>query len=633
MRAGAFNKVLLRVTVLSWTAVALSAQQPFTHSDAQQFLTTYCQACHQGSSGAAGFRIEDVSAIASFETEASDWGKLIQRVENGEMPPMGAAAPDLDTRERFTQWAQETLHASACSMGITPGRHSIRRLNRDEYAATIRDLFELHLDVAELLPVDGAGGEGFDNAAETLFLSPLHSEKYIEVAKLTVDFAAKEFKSREKIFVAAPGPDTAPEQAAREILGSFLPRAYRRPVEASEVESYVDLFSAATAQGQDFEPAILFAIRSVLVSPKFLFHYEPLNESSNEQLLDQYSIASRLSYFLWGGMPDELLFDVAAAGRLHDPEVVKPLISLMLRNDRALTFAERFVEQWLRTRALEGDKAPDAELFPRYQVDEELRADIRLQPVFFFREVFKENHSLLSFLDSDSTIMTGTLAKHFGLKLEMQQSKDPRWMELPVGSNRGGLLGMPAVLAVSSYPYRTSPVLRGAWVLDSILGTPPPPPPPNVPALDEQHEAVTPRTMRELLTQHRENPVCASCHARIDPLGFALENYDSLGRWRDDHAGTPLDASAELSDGTQFYGPEGLRTALLERKDLFIRNLTRKMLGYALGRGLTLRDSCTVDEIVTKVKADDYSARTLIEEVVLSTPFLYQEGSASEVAP
>lgn len=609
-----------------------TAQEPFGLGDSQEFLTTYCQACHQGPSGAAGFRIEDVATLESFQTEAADWGKLILRVENGEMPPMGSPAVELDEREQFTQWAKKSLHTAACSMGVTAGRRLIRRLNRDEYAATIRDLFELHLDVAELLPVDGAGGEGFDNAAETLFLSPLHSEKYIEVAKLTVDFAAKEFKSRERIFVAAPGPETTPEQAARSILASFLPRAYRRPVEQSEIESYLDLYRAAIDQGQDFEPAILFAIRSVLVSPKFLFHYEPLNDSAEEQLLDQYSIASRLSYFLWGGMPDELLTDVAAAGRLHDPEVVKPLIGMMLRNDRALIFAERFVEQWLRTRELEGDKAPDAELFPRYQIDEELRADIRLQPVFFFREIFKENHSLLSFLDSDSTIMTGTLANHLGLKFERQQSKDPRWMELPVGSNRGGLLGMPAVLAVSSYPYRTSPVLRGAWVLDSILGTPPPPPPPNVPALEEQHNAATPKSMRELLTQHRENPVCASCHARIDPLGFALENYDSLGRWRDDYAGTPLDASAELSDGTQFHGPEGLREALMERKDLFIRNLTRKMLGYALGRGLTLQDSCTVDEIVAKVKENDYRSLTLIEEVVLSTPFLYQEGSVREVA-
>jgi hypothetical protein len=632
MRIGAFRKTARALTIGALAAASLAAQEGYSLADGQAFLAAYCQACHQGKSGAAGFHIEDVQTVESFEAQAVRWGKIVARVANGEMPPMGAPAPELDARERFTQWANESLHTAACAMGITAGRRSLRRLNRDEYAATIRDLFDLQIDVADLLPVDGAGGEGFDNAAETLFLSPLHSEKYIEVAKLTVDFASKEFKSRQKIFVAEPGPGKTPEQAATEILTSFLPRAYRRPVDQSEVESYVQLFDAAVKQGNDFEPAILFAIRSVLVSPRFLFHYEPPNNSSEEQLLDQYSIANRLSYFLWGGMPDELLTDIAAKGRLHDPEVVKPLIQVMLRNDRALTFAERFVEQWLRTRQLEDDKAPDAELFPSYQVDEELRSDIRLQPVFFFQHVFKENLSLLNFLDSDSTIITGTLAKHFGLKFELEQSKDPRWMELPPDSNRGGLLGMPAVLAVSSYPYRTSPVLRGAWVLDSILGTPPPPPPPNVPAL-EQTKRAKPSTVRELLTQHRENPVCASCHARIDPLGFALENYDSIGRWRDNQGGTDLDSSAELMDGTSFHGPDGLRAELLERKDLFIRNLTRKMLGYALGRGLTLRDSCTVDEIVAKVKQNDYSALTLIEEVALSTPFLYQQGSVPEATP
>ncbi len=632
MRIGGFSRTSGALAVGVVTAASLGAQETYSLAEGQAFLSTYCQACHGGGARAAGFRIEDIQTVESFETEATDWGKVIARVSAGEMPPQNAPAPELDARERFTQWANGSLHTAACSMGITAGRRTMRRLNRDEYAATIRDLFDLQIDVADLLPVDGAGGEGFDNAAETLFLSPLHSEKYIDVARLTVDFASKEFKSRQRIFVAEPGPGKSPEQAAREILASFLPRAYRRPVEPSDVESYVELFQAAVKQGNDFEPAILFAIRSVLVSPRFLFHYEPPNNSTEEQLLDQYAIANRLSYFLWGGMPDELLMDIAAKGRLHDPEVVRPLIQVMLRNDRSLTFAERFVEQWLRTRELEGDKAPDAELFPSYQVDEELRSDIRLQPVFFFRHVFQQNLSLLNFLDSDSTIMTGTLAEHFGLTFELEQSKDPRWVELPPNSNRGGLLGMPAVLAVSSYPYRTSPVLRGAWVLDSILGTPPPPPPPDVPAL-EQTKRAKPSTVRELLTQHRENAVCASCHARIDPLGFALENYDSIGRWRDSQGGTDLDASAELADGSKFDGPAGLRVALLERKDLFVRNLTRKMLGYALGRGLTLRDSCTVDEIVAKVKESDYSALTLIEEVVLSTPFLYQQGSAPEATP
>jgi hypothetical protein len=232
----------------------------------------------------------------------------------------------------------------------------------------------------------------------------------------------------------------------------------------------------------------------------------------------------------------------------------------------------------------------------------------------------------LNLIDSKYTIATSNLEKHFGLTLPIDKAarKQPQWVELPANSHRGGLLGMPAVLAVSSYPYRTSPVLRGAWILDAMLGTPPPPPPPNVPALEEAH-AGTPRTMRERLSQHRANPVCASCHSRIDPLGFALENYDPIGRWRDQDSGKPVDSSGQTVDGTKFTGPDEMKAVLMDRKDLFVRNLTNKMLGYALGRGLTLQDSCTVDSILTQTK-ENYKAQAWIEAIVLSVPFRYEKG-------
>jgi hypothetical protein len=307
----------------------------------------------------------------------------------------------------------------------------------------------------------------------------------------------------------------------------------------------------------------------------------------------------------------------------------------MLRNDRSVDFAQSFVEQWLHTRELSGDKAPDAKLFPDFTKDEDLRSDIRYQPILFFREVFLQNLSLTNFLDSKHSIGTRKLATHFGLKLALRpnQTSQPHWIELPENSNRGGLLGMPAVLSVSSYPYRTSPVLRGAWVLESILGTPPPPPPANVPPLEEAPAGKAPGTMKERLAQHRNNAVCASCHSRIDPFGFALENYDVTGKWRSEDGGKPIDASAELLDGTKFDGPAEMRKVLLERKDLFVRNLTNKMLGYALGRGLNIKDSCTVDAIVAKVKQNNYSAQTLLEEIVLSVPFRQQAGTPPAKEP
>ena len=590
-------------------------------AESQRFLETYCKSCHAGKTAVGGFRLEKVASPESFATAAQDWSRLALRVRNGEMPPKGSPAPELNAREELARYVEQTLRTTACASGIAPGPAPLRRLNRDEYTATVQDLLDIHLDIGHALPVDGAGGEGFDNAAETLFLSPLHSEKYMETAKLAMDFAAKEYKSRTRILVAKPGPGVTPEQAARKILQAFLPRAFRRPVTEAELLPYLSLYSAARKAGEDFEPAIFFALRGALVSPLFLFRTEPVEQ------VDNYALASRLSYFLWGSQPDELLTDLAASGKLQDPEVLRQMARRMLKHDRSWNLARRFTEQWLHTRELAGDKAPDAKLFPEYAKDEELRGDIRIQPQQFFREILVRNLSLLNLIDSDYTVGTSNFSKHFGFKLAVRAnaSKQPQWVELPKDSNRGGLLGMPAVLAVSSYPYRTSPVLRGTWILDSLLGTPPPPPPANVPPLAETAAGAAPATVRERLEKHRANAVCASCHSRIDPLGFALENYDVIGRWRTEDAGKPVDNSGEMTDGTKIQGPAQLKAALLEHKDLFVRNLTSKLLGYALGRGLTLRDSCTVDAIVAAVKAKDYSAQALIEGIVLSTPFRQKE--------
>ncbi len=622
----------IRFTLLAFMVVAAFGQ---SFGDSQRFLKQYCEKCHQDAAPAGGFRLSRVGTEASLGTDSAKWLSLTNRVKNGEMPPKGAPAPPIEEREKFESWVHGAVRAQACAAGIQPGRALIRRLNRDEYAATVRDLLDMHMDIARSLPADGAGGEGFDNAAETLFLSPLHSEKYLETAKFAMDFAAKEYKSRVRIFVAKPGPGVTPEQAVRTILKSFLPRAFRRPLVAGEEEPYVELFRAAQKQGETFDGSVLFALRGALVSPYFLFRSEAPNPGPSTRPLDDYSLASRLSYFLWGSMPDELLFDLAAQGKLRDPEVLKQMVRIMLRNDRSMGFAQSFVEQWLHTRELSGDKAPDAKLFPDLTTDEDLRSDIRYQPIMFFREIFLRDLPLDNFLDSKHTIGTRKLERHFGLKLALNanQTSQPHWVPLPENTNRGGLLGMPAVLTVSSYPYRTSPVLRGAWILEAILGTPPPTPPANVPPLEEGKPGVAPLTVRDRLAQHRTNEVCASCHSRIDPYGFALENYDVTGKWRDSEGGKKLDVSAELIDGTKFDGPAGLRKVLLDRKDLFVRHLTNKMLGYALGRGLTLQDSCAVDAIVAKVKQNNYSARTLLEEVVLSVPFRYQAGTPVNKEP
>jgi len=614
--------------------LALAAQSaPYSFRDAQHFLNSRCSGCHSGSNAAAGFDLEQIATPSTLRSEAARWNMLAVRVRNAEMPPKGAPAIPAEQREPFVKWIAESVRAAGCANTTARSAPPVRRLNREEYAATIRDLLDIQVDITSMLPADGAGGEGFDNAGETLFLSPLLSEKYMQAARFATDVAAKEYKSRERILVAHPGNGTTPEQAAREILKAFLPRAFRRPVAQDDVESYVALFRSARKLGQEFEPAIFFTVRAALVSPKFLFLSEPPNTTGDVRRLDGYSLASRLSYFLSGSMPDEFLFDLGAAGKLQDAAVIHELIPRIMRREQTMEFAKRFVDQWLRIRQLETDKAPDPKLFPEWNTDAELGSDIRLQPSLFFYEILKRDLSVLNLIDSRQTVATRKLARHMGETVKFNgDGQQPQMVDLPEGSTRGGLLGMPAVLAVSSYPYRTSPVLRGAWILESILGTPPPPPPADVPALEKQ-ATTEPKTVREMLTQHRANTVCASCHSRIDPMGFALENYDFIGRWRDQDAGKPIDNRGELPDGTVVAGPQSLKAALLERKDLFVRNLTAKMLGYALGRGLTPQDSCVVDRMVAELKENDYRAQKLVELVVLSAPFQYQDPSASKPNP
>jgi cytochrome c553 len=607
------------VAAITLTLFCAAAGPAYSPAEARQFVATYCAACHQGDSAAAGLNL---SALLSGEQAAPNrelWNRISLRVRNSEMPPPKAPAPPPEARERFAAWIDERAKSAACTASATPT--SVRRLNRNEYTATIRDLLDIHLDAGHALPADGAGGEGFDNAAETLFLSPLHAEKYLEAARLATETVLRDASARAKLLIARPGEGLTEIAAARRVLEAFLPRAFRRPVAPAELTPYLSLFSAARRSGRDYDDAIVYAVRGALVSPQFLFHIEPPS-TSPDGFIDDYALASRLSYFLWGTMPDSLLFDLAAARRLQDPEILRWQVGRMLRSPKSVEFATRFVEQWLEIRELGRTIQPDPKLFPMYG-DDELRSDIRYQPIMFFHELLVNNLSLLNLIDSKFTVATRKLQRLYGLNVAPPRANaggQPQRIELPEGSHRGGLLGMSAVLIASSYPHRTSPVLRGKWILQALLGTPPPPPPPNVPPLEEK-QGPAPKTVRERLTEHRSNPACASCHARIDPLGFALENYDPIGRWRTEDAGKPIDVSAELPDGTRIDGPDQLKAALLARKDLFLRHLTSKMLGYALGRGLTPGDACVVDDIMAQVAKEDYKAQTLVNAIVFSAPF------------
>jgi uncharacterized protein DUF1588/uncharacterized protein DUF1592/uncharacterized protein DUF1587/uncharacterized protein DUF1585/uncharacterized protein DUF1595 len=636
---------MYRYFLILLLACMAHAETPGTFENVQSVLKTYCVACHQGQRAAARIDLTKFDTSESIIQSRATWTKVLARVRGSEMPPKGSPMPDIDAREKFVSWVEGTLRQAACAAGPAPGPSLIRRLNRDEYSATIRDLLNIQISAGHALPADGAGGEGFDNAAETLFLSPIHAEKYLEAARQALDYAMKDPRAREVFLIAEPSRTVSPEQAARKILEAFLPRAFRRPVSAEETERYLALFKTAQARKEPFDESIVYALQGVLISPHFLFRRERPNPDPQPRLLDDYEIASRLSYFIWGSLPDKTLFDLAAQGKLKDPAVLKEQATRLLNggtpsrdedkvrvvlDGKLAEFATRFIEQWLGTRELGRDIKPDPKLFPEYY-DAELQAAIRFQPILFFQELLASNLSLLNLIESNFTFVNTTLNRHYKLNMTGLRQQ-PFKRDLPADSHRGGLLGMAAIAAVSSYPNRTSPVLRGKWVLDAMLGTPPPPPPPDIPALPETHAGEAPRTTRERLMQHRENAACGACHNRIDPIGFGLENYDVLGRWRTEDGGKPIDSKGELPDGTTFDGPDQLKAVLLGKKDLFIRHLTSKMLGYALGRGLTLEDSCTVDQIVADLQKNDYKAHTLIQGIVLSVPFRYQAGSNPRTA-
>ena len=595
-----------------------------------EFIKRYCLECHSGEKPKASLDLSRFDSMDKILSEALLWDDILIRLSQGDMPPKEADLPTLNERSEFLNWVESSLQKAACQSGPHAGPAVLRRLNRAEYSASVRDLLDIHFDAGEALPSDGSGGEGFDNASETLFISPIHAEKYMDAARVAVEYAFADPRSLRRFLVAEPDEKTSPEVAARRVIEDFLPRAFRRSIPESEILEYLALFHAAYKADPSFMVAIRLTLQAVLISPKFLFIAEEPNFDSKPHKVTDHELASRLSYFLWGSLPDDQLLKAADEGNLSDSRILQEQFKRMLgsQNSRKVrNFSQNFVEQWLGTRALGREFKPDKSI---RGYDSELEGGMKYEPVFFFHEILTENRSLLDLLKADYTYVNRRLARHYRIKGEFREQ--PKRVQLTDENRRGGLLSMAAVLAVSSYPHRTSPVLRGKWILETILGDPPPPPPPNVPELEESASSVSSESLRQRLELHRQNVACAQCHDRIDPLGFGLENYGVLGRWRDKYEGHTVDARGALPDGTTFSGPAELKLALLGRKDQFVRHLTKKMLGYALGRGLTYYDYCAVNSIVDKLRANDYKSHHLLFGIIQSVPFRFKAGIASSEA-
>jgi mono/diheme cytochrome c family protein len=441
---------------------------------------------------------------------------------------------------------------------------------------------------------------------------------------LTADTAAmKDSPSRRRLLVCQPaalsnsGNDEL--SCAKKIIATLARRAYRRPVTDEDLQIPLARYRDGAKTG-GFESGIELAVRSILVSPSFLFRFESQPETAAPNAPYQISdleLASRLSFFLWSSIPDDELLNVAEKKTLRSPAVLGQQVKRMLADPRAEALVSDFAGQWLQTRNVSGFR-PSPELL--FHFDDNLRQAFERETELFFESIVRENRSVLELLDADYTFLNERLARHYGIAGVYGERF--RRVSLPPDSVRRGLLGQGSILTGTSRANRTSPVIRGKWILENILGTPPPPPPANVPELKEERDPAKILPMREQMKQHRANPVCASCHAQMDELGFALENFDAIGEWRDiDVAGSPIDATAKLPDGTTFTGPAALRKVLLNHSDDFLTTLTEKLLTYALGRGLEAFDAPAVRQIKREAARANYTLASLVQGIVTSTPF------------
>ena len=599
-------------------------------------LQKYCYDCHDDTTQKGGVNLAAFTNAASLQRDPKLWENVERQVRDRAMPPARKAQPEPAELLRLLDGLVEALaHPDPRWVPVDPGATRPRRLSRTEYNRTVHDLLGVTNAPANSFPPDGGGGGGFDNNADTLFLPPVLLERYLAAAE---DVLAEAREDRLLRFPPAwYRPDAS--TAARN-LRWFLRRAWRRPATDAEVARFLGPYTAGRAAGQAFLPALKASYRAALVSPHFLYRAEPVPSPGAPgdrgfPRVDDFALASRLSYFLWSSCPDDALLDAAAAGRLRDARGLSREARRMLADPRARALSEQFAGQWLGTRHLTVKATPDAQRFPTYTP--ELAAAMMREPVEFFAALLRDDDSLLRLLDADFTYVNRALAQHYGLTNAWagpsagasagasSGAADDAFVRVALPDRtRGGVVTMAAVLTLTSYPRRTSPVLRGKWLLEEVLGTPAPPPPPLVATLPSDDRVQDNLTFRQRLEKHREKAACAGCHNRLDPPGFALEQFDSIGAWRREIDGRPVDARGVLVSGEVMDGVVALKDALLARRELFVRHLTEKLLAYALGRGLESYDIPVAREIQRQTAAADHRMEAWVLAVVNSFPFTHQ---------
>lgn len=626
------------VTVLIWGGCLVCPQVGFAESkadqtlaaqqaDAQQFFSKqikpfikkYCIDCHQNRRPTeAGLSFDPALRTPGHAAFSEKWKKSAARVKTHDMPPEGLDQPTDEERQMFAEWLQKVKFLSPKD----PGPFVIRRLTKTEYGNTLHDLLDIDPNIVASLP-DEVSGEGYLNS-----LSPLQLEQYLAISENVLNqILAPEGDPPTKIQKRLFGEPTTSESnasaKAHKVAKSLARNAYRRPPSDAEVEVLLKVFDLGQQNNLSYYASCRLMLKAILVSPQFLFITPAMEVETEKGIvpLDDFQLASRLSYLLWATMPDEELMALADQGKLHELPILKDQVTRMLMDPRSRALFDGFGAQWLKLGDLQ-TRTFDPEKFP--QMTTAMRTAMYDEARLFFESIARENRSVANFIDSDFTFLNENLASIYDLEKTVT-GPEMRKVKLTNG-NRGGILGMPGVLAATSFPNRTSPVNRGVWVLEQVLGDHVPPAPPNVPALEKQDQKqVANLTLRERTELHRSEAVCANCHRLLDPIGFGLENFDAIGRWRDqDDNGQAIDASGELPGGKHFSNPKELKTIIAEHNAKFSRNLVERLLAYALCRRLEGYDEIVIDELMQKIAKDDYRMQTLIIEVVTSYPFTHR---------
>jgi len=614
----------VRVTTADMAAAAkLNFQR-----DVYPILKARCMRCHGRETHEADLDLEKAAAELPFVRNRRLWINVAEQTKTRRMPPKGEESPNDAERRRIAAWLQNEIENFDYRQVRNPGYEPARRLTHQEYSNTVRDLFGMPLLVTDKFPADLSGTSGFDNSANTLFIQPLLLERYMAAADEvvrqalpTVITTPQQQRTHQRIFTVSLDDESSEARAAEKILSRFLSRAYRRPVMKHELRDALRQFETTRRAGLEFEMAIKSIVRASLISPKFLMKIETSRFDDNSYPINDWELATRLSYFLWASMPDEELFRLATDSELSDGHALTAQVDRMLADPKADTLGTIFASQWLGFQHL-GTRVRADPIDNPWCTDSLMDA-MKAESAMFFTSLIRKNNPLQQLVKANYTYLNEELARHYDLP--GVRGSEMRRVRLGT-ANRGGIFTQGSLLAVTSFPGRTSPVLRGKWILDNVLGTPPPPPPPNVSEFTDEIEDRRGLTHRQKLELHRDNPNCYSCHRQIDPLGFSLANYDWFGRFKERADGRPIDARGRLPDGSTFSGPAGLKGVIIDKRmnDL-TRQISRKMLSYAVGRQLEYYDELAVRKIILAVEKDGYRLRTLIHKVVQSYPFRYKQ--------